>query len=580
MAAILDAAGTCFSWGRGRRALPLTAVAIAGVSLIAAALASLFILAHGPAPHAATARVAAPAPHAATAGAAAPAPTVRPAGGSAGSPGTSGALARVAATNPRRQVEVIIQLRRGVDIVRGRALVRSLSGQPGVNLPIINGFSARLAAGVAQRLAASPLVHAVSLNARIQESTLTDATPWTLATPFDQSIGATRLWEHSTGAGIGVAVIDTGISGEVPDFQTGQGSGISRVVSSAVIDPNASTAEDTYGHGTAVAGLVGGNGWYRDADDPLYGQYAGTAPDANLIAVKVADDSGAATTLDAIYGLQFVVDHKNDYNIRVVNLSFRSTSAESYTTDPLDAAVEQAWLDGITVVAAAGNLGNTPGAVDYAPGNDPYVITVGSADSSGTKSEWDDVESSWSSQGITQDGFQKPDVLAPGDHIVTTLAPASYFASACPSCVVGGAYFQVSGTSLAAPLVSGVVADLLAAHPDWTPDMVKGAIVNTAVPLQGGGSEVRAIAAYWADGDNLVSDQNLTPNNLIDPNTQAIDYNAASWSAASWSTAAGSLAASWSAASWSCLGCSSTGSGDVSPTSASWSDVGWATTWG
>jgi len=475
---------------------------------------------------------------------------------------------------------VIVQLTRGVGIAEGRALVRRLGGQPGVGLHIINGLSARLTAAAAARLAQSPLVRAVSLNAAIRDTTLTNPTPWTLATSFDHSTGASKLWSHSAGAGIGVAVIDTGIDGDLPDFQTSQGSSTSRVIASAVIDPDATTAEDTYGHGTAVAGLVAGNGWARDAGDSLFGDYAGTAPNANLISVKVADDSGQASLLDAIYGLQFVVDHESDYNIRVVNLSFRSTSADSYATDPLDAAVEQAWFHGIAVVAAAGNLGTASDAVSYAPGNDPYVITVGATDNRGTASNWDDVPASWSSRGDTQDGFSKPDVLAPGAHIVSTLAPGSSFASACPTCVIGGAYFQLSGTSLAAPIVSGIVADLLAAHPWWTPAMVKGAIVNTAAPIPGGVGEVRAMSAYWAGGSQLASDRGLTPNDLIDPGSGSIDYDAASWSAASWSTATDPLAASWSAASWSCLSCSSTGADDVNPTSASWSDVGWATIWG
>jgi serine protease AprX len=501
--------------------------------------------------------------------------------GSTSAGNISPALARVAAARPGEQVEVLIQLRRGVAISRGRALVRSFGGRPGVDLHIINGLSARLSAGAAKRLAASGLVHAVSLNALIKESTLgVDFNPWGLATNFDWSVGATRLWNRTTGSGVGVAVVDTGISGDLPDFRTSQDDSTSRVVASVVVDPNATSPDDSYGHGTAVAGLVAGNGGDRDAQDPLQGQYAGTAPDANLVSVKIGDETGHATTLDAIYGLQFAIDHKSDYNIRVINLSFRSTSAESYTTDPLDAAVEAAWFDGITVVAAAGNLGSAPDAVSYAPGNDPYVITVGAVDEQGTRFPWNDVETSWSSQGTTQDGFSKPDVLAPGAHIVSTLAPGSAFASLCPSCVIGGAYFQASGTSLAAPIVAGVAADLLAAHPDWTPDMVKGAIVNTAFPLQGGGSELRANAADWADGDQLNSDQGLTPNQLIDPHTGGIDYNAASWSAASWSQATDPLAASWSAASWSCVDCSPSDSGDVSPTAASWSDVGWATSWG
>jgi serine protease AprX len=569
VAAILGAAVPCISSRRAAGGRALTAAVVGALSLIAAVLAWLLVLNPGATPRAR----AAPAGLAAHAGSGT-------SGASGGSSAASGALAQVAAGSPRRQVEVIIQLRPGVSAAEGRALVRSLGGQPGLDLHIINGLSARLAAGAARRLASSPLVHAVSLNAAIRDTTLSNPTPWTLATSFDQSTGASRLWYRTTGAGIGVAVIDTGIDGDLPDFQTAQGSSTSRVVASAVIDPNTTTAEDTYGHGTAVAGLVAGNGWYRDSGDPMFGQYAGTAPDANLISIKVADDSGQATTLDAIYGLQFAVDHKADYNIRVVNLSFRSTSAESYTTDPLDAAVEQAWFHGITVLAAAGNLGSDSDAVSYAPGNDPYAIAVGATDNQGTASDSDDVEASWSSRGTTQDGFSKPDVLAPGAHIVTTLAPGSSFATACPTCVIGGDYFQLSGTSLAAPIVAGIAADLLAAHPWWTPAMVKGAIVNTAAPLPGGGSEVRATGAYWAGGGQLVSDQNLTPNDLIDPGTGSINYDAASWTAASWTTAVNSLSASWTAASWTCVACSSGADSEVSPTSASWTDVGWATNWG
>jgi serine protease AprX len=531
-------------------------------------------------------------------------PTALRTGGLAPAAGASGAakspaalsppLAHLTATSPHRRVVVIIQLQRGVDVAAGAALVRSLGGRPGPGLHIINGLSATLSAYAARRLAESPRVHAISLNSTLQQTWHGVPGPWQLSTTYDQSVHATGLWRGSTGRGVGVAVIDTGITGDIPDFRTSRWNSTSRVIASAVIDPHASTAADTYGHGTAVAGLVAGNSHARDDGDPLRDRYAGSAPNANLISIKVADDHGQATTLDALYGLQFAVDHKDAYDIRVVNMSFRSTDAESYKTDPLDAAAEQAWFHGITVVAAAGNMGTASDAVSYAPDNDPYVITVGAVDDQGTADNSDDVVASWSSQGATQDGVAKPDVVAPGAHIVSTLAPNSSFATLCPGCVIGGSYFQVSGTSLAAPIVAGVAADLIADHPDWTPDMVKGALVNTATQLPGGGArEVNARAADEAGSDQLSSDQNLTPNMLIDPDTGSIDYNAASWSAGSWSTAADPLAASWSAASWSCQDCSSStgagsdngGSGDgsgggVDPTAASWSTVGWTTMWG
>jgi serine protease AprX len=478
-------------------------------------------------------------------------------------------------------VEVIVQLTHGTRLASGRALVRSLGGRPGLSLPIIDGLSARLSAASARRLAASPLVRVVSLNAAIKTQVL-GLPPASLAlcTTFDQSVGATDLWRQTTGQGVGVAVIDTGITGDLPDFRTSRLNTASRVVASAVIDPGAGTANDTYGHGTLVAGLVGGNGDNLGLLNPSWGHYIGTAPNANLISVKIADDSGQSTILDAIYGLQFAVDHKDQYNIRVVNLSFRSTTPGSYTTDPLDAAAEQAWMHGIVVVAAAGNMGTASDAVSYAPGNDPYVLTVGAVDEQGTPGTADDLTASWSSRGTTQDGFSKPDVLAPGAHIVSTQAPGSDFASSCPSCVTGGDYFQASGTSLAAPIVAGVVADLLADHPDWTPAQVKGAIVNTAVPVADGAHEVSAVAANAAAGDQLTSDQNLTPSTLIDPDTGSIDYSTASWSMASWSTATDPLTASWSTASWSCEDCSPASGGSVDPTTASWSTLGWTTMWG
>ena len=145
----------------------------------------------------------------------------------------------------------------------------------------------------------------------------------------------------------------------------------------------------------------------------------------------MSDEAGSTTILDVIYGIQFAVDNKDRLGIRVINLSLESTVAQSYRTDPLDAAAEAAWFSGIVVVAAAGNRGTAGDAVGYAPGNDPYVISVGAVDDRGTKDTKDDLIPTWSSRGVTQDGFAKPDIYAPGARIVSSLSPGSAFSRMC-----------------------------------------------------------------------------------------------------------------------------------------------------
>ena len=272
--------------------------------------------------------------------------------------------------------------------------------------------------------------------------------------------------DPATGKGVGVAVIDTGIAGNLADFKVSQSNG---ALARGRIRGHQPLRQDGHRHVRprhARAGIIAGNGNSRSSSDSLRGEYIGVAPEANLISIKASDDKGEATILDAIYGLQFAVDFKDDYNIRVANLSLESSVAESYKTDPLDAAVEAAWFSGIVVVAAAGNRGQDSDAVRYAPGNDPFVISVGAVDDMGTKGPEDDKLASWSSRGKTQDGFNKPEVLAPGAHIVSNLAPNSMFASLCPTCIVGGQYIRAGGTSMSAPMVAGLVANMLEVHPE------------------------------------------------------------------------------------------------------------------
>jgi serine protease AprX len=499
-----------------------------------------------------------------------------PLASSAAAPG----LDRLAATQPSHRVEVIVQLQPASPPATRRGLLRSLGATHVRDLPIVHGFAARMSAAAAAVLAHRPGVRAVTLNAPVEPSGSVDSSR--LTTAYPPSINAEKVWNglNLTGRGVGVAVIDTGIAGDVPDFRTSETDPTSRVVASVVTNPAATTATDTYGHGTHVAGILAGNGLNRADSDPLQGRYIGIAPNAHLVSVKASDDNGVATVLDVIYGLQFVVEHKADYNIRVVNLSLESTEPQSYRTDPLDAAVEAAWLHGLVVVAASGNRGSSSDSVGYAPGNDPYAISVGAVDDQGTKAQKDDTIPAWTSRGTTQDGFTKPDVLAPGAHIVAPLAPGSTFATLCPSCITDGEYIRAGGTSMAAPVVAGLVADMLQAHPDWTPDHVKAALMTTARPLPGpslpAGEVVgeKAIGATKATGANT----GLAPNIFVDGATGDIDYTRATWSRATWSTASELLRATWSRATWSC-DCSLIGDGTVDPTRATWSRATWSTSW-
>jgi serine protease AprX len=507
--------------------------------------------------------------------------------------------------------EYIVQMDKGTSPAAGKRLVRAFGGRvTSPTLRVINGFGASLSRRAAARLKRHRGVKQVSLNAQMAMSStdtsggyscpVTDATTTAaksppgqgrdfdpsilntlsrLSQPMNHSIRADRAWYRATGRGVGVAVIDTGIAGDLVDFQTPGWRG-SRVIASAVTNPCATDANDHYGHGTHVAGLIAGNSLLYPWDNYFFGRYMGVAPRANLVSVKVSDDDGNTTVLDVIYGIQFAVDNKDAYNIRVINLSLSSVVAESYTTDPLDAAVEHAWFSGLVVVTAAGNEGTTNDGVTFAPANDPWVITAGALDDRGTWTRFDDILASWSSRGLTQDGVRKPEVLAPGGGLVSTLAPGSDFAGLCPRCVVDGRYFRAGGTSMSAAVVSGAAALLLEHHPEWTPAQVKGALAATLEDVPGAGGAVDVTAALDA---NATASVTLSPNQLIDPTTGLIDWTRASFRRASFRDASGSpLSATWSRASFRC-DCGFTESGEVDPTRVSFrrvsfrqtTDFGW-----
>ena len=488
--------------------------------------------------------------------------------------------------------EYIVQMDPGFTPVQGQRLAVKEGGLlSGPRIPVINGFATLMNERAAKRLAHRRGVKAVSKNAPTNRSKSkahasgysrcapTDATTVTtnlgrgstwdvnplsslsvLGQPLQYSTNADSAWRRATGRGVGVAVLDTGISGDHPDFWTG---GESRVIASAVTNPCARTANDEVGHGTHVAGLIAGNSLNHPGLRRYAGRYMGMAPRANLISVKVSDDDGDTTVLDVIYGLQFAIEKKDELGIRVINLSLSSTNAESYRTDPLDAAVEVAWFSGIAVVAAAGNSGTSGDAVDYAPGNDPYVITVGASDDKGTSQMWDDEVAGWSSRGWTQDGIRKPEVLAPGTRMVAPLAPRSDFEQLCPSCVTAERYFRLSGTSMSTGVVSGAVALILEANPWMSPNQVKGALSSTLHDVRGTGAAIDVAAAL--DG-RASSNGGLTPSRYINPATgELADWARASFRRASFRDAGDSVfGTNWARASFRC-DCGYDAYGEVDP---------------
>jgi serine protease AprX len=283
------------------------------------------------------------------------------------------------------------------------------------------------------------------------------------------------------GAGIGVAVIDSGIS---PHSAIG-----SRVVARVnLVSNEASVSGDPFGHGTHVAGMIGGAGSAAARVTAAY--TGGSAPAVRFIDIRVLGRTGVGYTSDVLAGIDWAVANRTKYGIRVINLSLGHPVAEPAATDPLCIAVERAVKAGIVVVTSAGNYGVTPTGAPVlggvtSPGNSPVAITVGAVDTKGTADRSDDVVAPYSSKGPTRFDFSvKPDVVAPGTRIVSLEANGSYIATTYPQYHVAGtgnnAYLRLSGTSMATGVVSGGVALLLNAEPSLSPAQVKVALQTGA----------------------------------------------------------------------------------------------------
>ena len=395
----------------------------------------------------------------------------------------SGLLAKAhRGTAQGQTVKVIVQYRQ-VPTAAHYATMRGRGGKLQAKLHSIKGAAFTIPVSALAALEADPEVVSVSIDhpMNVMDDTTNDAT------------GVSAAWNSGfNGTGIGVAVIDSGINDSHADLQNPDGS--SRVVyhQDFTGTPTTNTSGgqyDLYGHGTHVAGIIGGNGSLSG------GEYAGVAPGVSLIDLRALDANGAGTDSTVIAAIQQAIALQNTYNIRVINLSLGRGIPVSYTQDPLCQAVEAAWKSGIVVVVAAGNYGRLSlnGSNGYgtvtAPGNDPYVLTVGASKSNGSALPQAETLASYSSRGpTTYDHVVKPDMLAPGNAIVSLAAPGATLEASYSGDVITGTdgnndYFKLSGTSMATPAVAGAAALLLQEQSTLTPDQVKARLMKTAYKM-------------------------------------------------------------------------------------------------
>ncbi len=460
-------------------------------------------------------------------------------------------LLQIAQDNPQQVVDVIVQKE-----VVGTGLEKSVAALGGWvtrDLSLINAFAAAMTAQAAVDLAGSTGVRWVSLDELVQASTCTECIDTSaLASAYIRAVRADQVWNgspHLQGQGVGIAIVDSGINPNADLYTT---AGLNREVADVRFntDYNANPS-DGYGHGTVVSSIAGGDG--SDSG----GKYIGMAPMVNIINVKVTNDDGSATASSVVAGLQWVYDNRVKYNIRVVNLSFNSTVAESYQTSPLDAAVEILWFNKIVVGASAGNQGN--GAI-YPPANDPFVITVGATDDKGTGTLADDTIATFSAYGTTSDGFKKPDLVAPGKNIVGRLVNTNMgMGGAHPANVVAGSYFKMSGTSVSAPIVSGAIALLLQDEPNLTPDQVKYRLRATANKSWAGYNSAKAgggcldIYAAVTRATTASANTGIKASNLLTTGSAPITWNSVGWNSVGWNSVG------WNSVGWNTVGWNSVG---------------------
>ena len=481
-----------------------------------------------------------------------------------------------ASSNPDRLFNVIVQAAPGKNTADVAGEVTKVQKDvPGDGSSLkrrflsIEGTSATLTGKQILELAKRSGIDSVTADSKVELTAYTNGQQWPAAAGIEGNWASTLpASSYPT-----IAVVDSGIT----NLMLG-----SRLVKSVSM-VTASTNNGAYGHGSMVASIAAGENT----------GYAGAEPRAKIVSVKVLDGNGIGLKSDIVAAVDWILLNKSTYNIRVANFSVNA-GGDGFRFDALDKAVEKLWFNGVTVVVAAGNyaVGGIQSDVGYAPANDPFVITVGASDINGTAARNDDFPAPWSAWGRTQDGFFKPEIAAPGRVMIGSTPSGANLLTQFPTRITApGYYMWMSGTSFAAPVVSGIASAIIAANPTWTPDQVKGAIMQTATVPAGynstgalGVGAVNGSAAVAAPG---TANPNAGLNQFVTTAGGVASFDAsrwyeaaqsnASWSSASWSSASWS-SASWSSASWSSASWSSASWSSASWASASWANASWANT--
>lgn len=360
------------------------------------------------------------------------------------------------------KIPVIVQVEgKGLSAVNVHTLAKSAGCRIYRELPLINSFTTKINADKLQALSANSMVKKIWYDREVK-AVLDIAAP---------TVQAAVPWESSfAGEGITAAVLDTGIY-DHPDLS-------GRIIGFKDFVKNKTAPYDDNGHGTHVAGDIASSGASSNS------LYIGPAYKANLVGVKVLNKLGSGSLSTVIEGIQWCIDNREKYNIRVINLSLGSSATESYKDDPVCQAVEKAWDSEIVVCAAAGNSGpqaNTVGS----PGIDPLIITVGALDDRNTEASEDNQIADFSSRGPTVDGLVKPDVVSPGVNIISLRSPGSNLDKTNKETRVDSWYTSLSGTSMATPVCAGVVCQILQSNKSLSPRQLKTLLMAAADKLPG-----------------------------------------------------------------------------------------------